>query len=104
MERQMTTTFQTEFPDYPVADMPALPEHGDFVDTSWHNDACPSITSDALGLHIWIDFADKSVREFEDGPRFIVARRDDGIVIGRTVLETDDWDEVLAVIEQERLK
>ena len=81
-----------------------MPAHGDFVDTSWHNDACPSITSDALGLHIWIDYADKSVREFEDGLRFIVARQDDGVVIDETILETDDWDEVLAVIEQERLK
>ena len=36
--------------------------------------------------------------------RFIVARQDDGIVIGGAILETDDWDEVLAVIEQERLK
>lgn len=97
-------TFQTEFPDYPVADMPAMPAHGDFVDTSWHNDTCPSITSDALGLHIWIDFADKSVREFEDGPRFIVVRQGHGIEVGETILETDDWDEVLSFIEQERLK
>jgi hypothetical protein len=28
----MTTTFQIEFPDYPVADMPAMPAHGDFVE------------------------------------------------------------------------
>ena len=100
----MPTTFQTEFPDYPVADMPAMPAHGDFVDTSWHNDACPSITSDALGLRIWIDFADKTVREFENGPRFIVTRQDGGIETGQTVIETDGWDEVLAVIEQERSK
>ena len=97
-------SYQKEFPEFPVADMPAMPAHGDFVDTSWHNDACPSIASDALGLRVWIDFADKSVREFEDGTRFIVARQDDGIVIGETILETDDWDDVLAVIEQERLK
>jgi hypothetical protein len=98
----MTKTFQTEFPDYPVADMPAMPAHGDFFDTSWHNDACPSIASDALSLHIWIDFADKSVREFEGGARFIVVRQDHGIITGHAVLETDDWDEVLAVIERER--
>jgi hypothetical protein len=95
---------QKEFPDFPAADMPAMPAHGDFVDTSWHNDACPSIASDALGLRVWIDFADRSVREIEDGPRFIVARQDDGVVTGEAILETDDWDEVLAVIEQERLK
>ena len=45
-------TFQTEFPDYPVADMPAMPAHGDFVDTSRLNDGCPSIASDVLGITI----------------------------------------------------
>ena len=84
--------------------MPAMPAQGDFVDTSWHNDACPSFTSDALGLQIWIDFADKSVRDFDDGYHFIVVRQDDGIVVGDAILETDDWNEVLAVIEQEQLK
>ena len=57
------TTFQTEFPDYPAADMPALPALGNFVDTSWHNDICPSITSDELGLQIWIDYPDPAQRE-----------------------------------------
>jgi hypothetical protein len=73
-------------------------------DTSWHNDACPSFASDALGLHIWIDYADKSVREFENGPRFIVVRLSEGIKTGHTVIETNDWNEVLAVIEQEKAK
>jgi hypothetical protein len=31
-------------------------------------------------------------------------RQDHGIAIGETILETDDWDDVLAVIEQERSK
>jgi hypothetical protein len=31
------TTFQTEFPDFPVADMPTIPEG--LEDTSWRNDA-----------------------------------------------------------------
>jgi hypothetical protein len=100
----MTTNFQTEFPDYPVADMPAMPTHGDFIDTSWHNDTCPSIASDPLGLHIWIDFADKLLREFKDGRRFIVVRQEHGIKTGDTVIETDDWEEVLGVIEHERAK
>ena len=97
-------TFQTEFPDYPVADMPAMPAHGDFVDTSRLNDGCPSIASDVLGLRVWIDYADKIVRDFEDSLRFLVARQNDGIVVGEAVLETDDWDDVLAFVEKERLK
>jgi hypothetical protein len=104
MESKMTTSFQTEFPDYPIADMPEMPAHGDFFDTSWHNDACPSITSETLGLHIWIDFSDKSVREFEGGARFIVVRQEHGVDTGHTVIETDDWNEIIAVIEQERSK
>ena len=33
-------TFQTEFPDFPTADMPKLPEG--FENTSWHNNSAPS--------------------------------------------------------------
>jgi hypothetical protein len=34
------TCYQTEFPHFPAADMPAIPEG--FADTSWHNIASPS--------------------------------------------------------------
>lgn len=86
-------TFATEFPDFPAADMPALP--ASFVDCSWKNDTCPSIMSDDLGLLIFIDYADASLREFPDSKRFIITNED-----GACFLDTDDWAAVLAFIAE----
>lgn len=58
---QMTTNFQTEFPDYPVADMPAMPTHGDFIDTSWHNDACPRLASTSGLILLTSPFASSKI-------------------------------------------
>lgn len=88
--------WRTEFPDYPVADMPTLPDT--FSDTSWHNDTCPSFTSDALGLIVWIDYSNPDDREFPDGPRFGLMEQQNGCELGCGLLETDDWDEVLTFI------
>ena len=97
----MTSKFSTEFPDFPAADFPAMPET--FVDTSWRNDACPSITSDALGLTIWIDYADPAKRE-HDGKylRFSVQNQSAGIETSGG-FDTDDWSEVLALIDSKRV-
>jgi len=91
-------TFREEFPDFPVTDMPAMPPT--FEDTSWHNNTMPSITSDALGLHIWIDYTDHSKRECTAGsPRFLVERQDHGVEIGdEYVLQTNEWSEVLTLL------
>lgn len=91
-------TFQVEFPDYPAADMPAIPEG--FADSSWHNNAAPSFENKGLGLSIWIDFKDVALREFEDGKRFIVHPLDaEGCFTqDDPILETDDWAEVLAFV------
>ena len=80
---------RTEFPDYDVLTLPAIPTH--WKDTSWHNDACPSF--ETKGLRIFVDYADASQRENESLVRFAVLR-DDVIV-----LDTDDWDAVLELVE-----
>lgn len=94
-------TYQKEFPDFPPDDMPALPEG--FEDTSWHQDICPSY-SDGMTL-IYIDYRDFALREFEGTyPRFNVQPMRDGIeVTGDGGLQTDDWEEVLAYIENARI-
>ena len=86
------TSFRTEFPDYPVEDMPTLPQG--WVDQSWHNDACPSFISEALGLTLWIDYRKVEDREMI-GSRFLVCAVGDN---SEALLASDDWDEVEAFI------
>lgn len=89
-----------EFPD--MTDMPALPEG--FEDTSWHNDICPSYTSDKLGLSIFIDYPKVEDREFGgEAKRFSVHRQKAGLPFGVWYSETDDWDVMLEVIEATRI-
>jgi hypothetical protein len=87
-------TYQTEFPDYTDA-LPALP--AGFVDTSWHNDSCPSFTHDGLKLRIAIDYVDAAKREMGDGPRFYVTEEGHDYTPD-DLLATDDWREVEALV------
>jgi hypothetical protein len=81
--------FRTEFPDYPAADMPTMPEG--FTDQSWHNDTCPCW---ARGdLVIWCDYVDTAKREWDDGPRFVVARLHD------VLFTSDDWADVIGFLQ-----
>lgn len=99
-------TYQTEFPDFPASDMPPLPEG--FTDSSWHNDACPSITNEALRMLVYIDYSDIEKREEqgdEDCPRFIVHPLDaEGCFIPdeKELLLTDKWDDVLDLIARRK--
>lgn len=81
-----------EFPDYPASDLPPLPEG--FEDTSWHNDACPSLSNDAAGLVVYVDYVDKAKRENEATERFTLMTLGDFDV----VVHTDDWNVVLESI------
>lgn len=92
--------FKREFPDYPADAMPALPDAGMFTDTSWHNDACPSFTSDLLGLLVWVDYPDVSMREHANGCRFILEKQEAGIETGKTVCESDDWADIERAIAE----
>lgn len=95
--------FQEEFPDFKPEDLPEIP--GGFTDESWRNDACPCFINVELRLILFVDFKEVSQREFEAGPRFIVMPSDhEGCFIGdgSTLLETDDWDEVLRLVDKRR--
>jgi hypothetical protein len=91
--------YQQEFPDFPAADMPAIPQG--FEDNSWHNDSCPNFTSAELGLRIWIDYADKAQREHPDASRFALEPSDNEDTITEPII-TDDWAVILAAIKEER--
>ena len=84
-------TCKTEFPDFPDSDMPAIP--AGFEDSSWHNDACPSMRNATLQLLIWINYSDPEKQETLGWPRFLVVDENDER--GEATLETDDWNEVL---------
>jgi hypothetical protein len=74
-----------EFPDYDVSTLPAIPD--EWLDTSWHNDTCPSWQ---VGPYrVSIDYADPSEREFDNTERFLVSLEQD------CLLATNNWQEVL---------
>lgn len=92
-------TFREEFPDFPAAEMPAMPDG--FDDSSWKNDACPSIKNETLGLLVFVDYVDASLREHPETPRFVVLKLDaEGCLEDcESLLVTDDWSAVLALID-----
>jgi hypothetical protein len=97
------TGYRREFPDF--GDLPkpiaALVAAGKLVDISWGNDACPSFIRaeddpkvEAQGCTygipvLWVDYADPSEREMQDGNRFFVQVGND------ITIETDDAAEAL---------
>jgi hypothetical protein len=91
----MTTLIAIEFPDYDVTTLPTMPVG--FVDSSWHNDACPSFTKG--DLTVFVDYADSAMRECgPDAPRFVLVRHtSDGDVT--TLATTDVWARLLGAIE-----
>jgi hypothetical protein len=89
-----TTLLVKAFPDYDVTTLPVIPVG--FVDSSWHNDACPCFVKGDLQL--FVDYADPDLRECgTDAPRFVLVRNDDADVT--TLCATDDWSELLAAVE-----
>jgi hypothetical protein len=92
-------TIETEFPDYPAADVPTMPQG--FVDASWHNDACPSFHNAAKRLTIWLDYVEIERREFEKEGRFQLVRTDDDGATMQSLVITDSWAEIVARIAEE---
>ena len=85
----------SQFPDYPIASLPAM---WDWEDVSWHNDTCPSFKRGSFLL--WVDYPDPRDREDFEGFRFILCRLDED---GRlpldnaTLLETNSWAQIEAL-------
>lgn len=92
--------YQVEFPDFDPETMPAIP--GGFADWSWHNDACPSFGNVALGLQIYIDFADVKMREMPMAGRFAVFTLDAQGCLNsdEAVLVADDWQAIMDWLEE----
>jgi hypothetical protein len=89
------------FPDFPIEDMPQFPEG--FVDSSWHNDTCPSFTDSVLRVLVYVDYVDVDLRERFNGKRFAVLRLDEeGTIADCTAdcFESDDWTDVQAELRR----
>lgn len=92
--------WQVEFPDFPVSDLPEIPEG--WIDQSWRNDACPFwLAPPKTG--IFVDYGDTAMRDFASGPRFVVVRLEaDGThpvtPDEHPLLATDDWGSVLTFV------
>lgn len=107
--------FRSEFPDYPAADMPALPPS--LADSSWRNEACPSFIDEAANVQLFVDYADPQAREFPppefDSKRYtlhwltnsgdVLAILTRGLGFSETVFcATDDLAEALQAYERAR--
>jgi hypothetical protein len=90
-------TYRQEFPEYPIHDMPTLPEG--FTDASWKNDVCPHFDNGALRIAVWIDYPDKAWREYPEVKRFTVHSIDAEGMAGEMLFESDVWTDVLNFIQ-----
>ncbi len=88
--------YKTQFPDFDDQ----MPEFVGFVDTSWHNDVCPSFQldlGDGQGLRVWVDYADKTRRECPESKRFALdLMQEDEFV--KTLVQTDNVEVLTWVI------
>jgi hypothetical protein len=88
-------SYREAFPDFDPATMPAIPET--WKDVSFKQDICPCFETPS-GLFVYVDFADPSDRELEDGSRFTVITAEDKVFVVDVELITDSWEEVIALV------
>lgn len=94
-ETRMPAKLTLEFPDFDSATLPAIP--ADWVDISWHNDACPSFEVASVNVTVFVDYLDPALRETKGGKRFNVLSIADAD-LDRCLLSTDAWGDVLTLI------
>lgn len=84
-------TYRTELPDFDF-EVPALiSESNGWEDISWDVEGAARFQCDVFEL--FIEYSDRTRREFPDGPQFAIHCE------GETYLETDEWEDVRAFIE-----
>lgn len=95
VDGEIKMTFRTEFPDFDAATLPVIPEG--WTDASWHNDTCPCFNANN-GKIVFIDYADTSLREWPEGPRFTVQADPEVADHNDVLFDSDDWNDVLAFV------
>jgi hypothetical protein len=92
--------YKEAFPDYDDE----LPEIDGFRDMSWHNEPCPCLINEDLHVRLLVDFADEAKREYEGVPRYSLQPLDENNYVTDlpSLIDTDDFNEVLAKIDEIR--
>jgi hypothetical protein len=94
-----------QFPDFEPDSLPYIPP--EWVDISWHNDACPSwqVKESTAGdvsqiIKVWIDYKTESLRESPDGKRFCISfeRFNGSEMIVHNYMESDVWQEIINIV------
>jgi hypothetical protein len=90
-------TYKIEFPDYD--DTLSLPEG--WIDTSWHNDVCPSFekTFGDTTFRLWCDYVDPERQEMHGAMRFVIYTVDE--INYKYIGQTDTLAEALTLINEE---
>ena len=73
-----------------------------WVNTSWHQDSCPSYEATQHGrvLRLTIEGADPNEREWAGGPRFAVMEVDHDLgEISESLWWGDSWEEAIAIMD-----
>ena len=97
-------TLASEFPPASDYTVPKSVHAAGWVDSSWHNDICPSFTHEKKGLRLWVDNNDPMLREGEGRPIYVLTRINDCEEWEEDLLATDSYDEIesrLQTINQE---
>jgi hypothetical protein len=89
--------YKNEFPNYD--DTINMPEG--WIDTSWHNDACPSFekTFGDTTFRLWCDYVDPERREMHGAMRFVIYTVDE--IKYTYVGQADTIKEALTLINEE---
>lgn len=86
---------QPRFLEFPYFVLPSVDVPPDWVDTSWHNDVCPSWVTPS-GIKVLIDHAVPEKREVR-GSRAFTAW---SVETGELLLATDNWADLLKRVSQ----
>lgn len=96
----MTPDYKVEFPEFDD-ELPTIPG---MEDSSWHNEAMPTLANNVAGFRLWVDYKDPGKSELADARvageahRYSLSKIHDPEDIGKdeTLVETDDLGAVLA--------
>jgi hypothetical protein len=100
--------WRLSFPEFPLEDMPEL--GANWLDVSWHNDACPCFFNKSLNLYAWIQPRDRSLWEMDtkDG-RILIVRGDHNgelpsLATDKPLISGEEWEPIAEAIKDSHLE